>query len=106
MALQWVLADQNFLVDVANDGDEAFDKIRENEYHAVVCDLMMPHLRGDELFQKARTARPDLADRFIFITGFAADPQIKKFLSESKVKFLMKPFPIASLVTCLNELLA
>jgi len=106
MALQWVLADQNFLVDVANDGAEALDKIREHEYDAIVCDLMMPRLRGDQLYLNACGTRPELAGRFIFITGFAADPQIGKFLTESKAKYLMKPFPIANLVTCLNELLA
>ena len=35
-ALQWILADENFLVDVANDGDEALMKVKANEYDAVV----------------------------------------------------------------------
>src|SRR6266436_532329 len=53
-ALQWILADANFLVDVANDGEEAIVKVRANEYDAVVCDVMMPKLRGDEFYVKAR----------------------------------------------------
>ena len=56
-ALQWILADENFLVDVANDGEEALLKVKANEYDAVVCDVMMPKLRGDEFYTKARELR-------------------------------------------------
>ena len=52
-ALQWILADENFLVDVAHDGEEAILKLRANVYDAVVCDVMMPRLRGDEFFLRA-----------------------------------------------------
>src|SRR6266436_4124360 len=104
-ALQWILADENFLVDVANDGEEALVKVRANEYDAVVCDVMMPKLRGDEFYVKARGLRPILADRFIFITGFAADARINLFLTQTDSKYLVKPFPIQHLISCLKELL-
>lgn len=105
-ALQWILADQNFLVDVAYDGEEALMKVKANEYDAVVCDVMMPNLRGDEFYLKARELRPILADRFIFITGHAADPSINLFLTKSDVKYLVKPFPVQTLIDCVKQLLA
>src|ERR671933_1222237 len=80
-ALQWILADENFLVDVAFDGEEALLKVKAHEYDAVICDLKMPKLRGDEFYLQAREIRPMLSDRFIFITGFAADPKIALFLT-------------------------
>lgn len=104
-ALQWILADENFLVDVAFDGDEALRKVKVHEYDAVICDLKMPHLRGDQLYLKSREIRPALGDRFIFITGYATDPAIRHFLIENEVKFLVKPFPIAGLINCVRELL-
>ena len=105
-ALQWILADENFLVDVAYDGEEAIHKLKVNDYDAVICDLMMPRLRGDEVYFKAREMRPKLSDRFIFITGFAADPKVSNFLSKHAVKYLVKPFPVQELIDCLQELLA
>src|SRR4029077_11354807 len=78
-ALQWILADENFLVDVAFDGEEAMLKGKAHEYDAVICDLKMPKLRGDEFYVKALAIRPSLADRFIFITGFATDANIALF---------------------------
>src|SRR6266550_4438370 len=64
--LQWILADENFLVDVAFDGEEAMFKVKSHVYDAVICDLKMPRLRGDEFYLKARQLQPNLADRFIF----------------------------------------
>ena len=105
-ALQWILADENFLVDIAFDGEEAVLKVKVNEYDAVICDLMMPRLRGDEFYIKAREIRPALADRFIFITGFAADPKIHEFLTGHDVKYLVKPFPVQGLIDCVKQLLS
>jgi DNA-binding response OmpR family regulator len=105
VALQWILADQNFLVDVAHDGDEALLKVKANEYDAVVCDVMMPKLRGDQFYMQAVGTRPTLSDRFIFITGFAADPQINLFLTKTGSKYLLKPFPVQTLIDCVKQLL-
>jgi DNA-binding response OmpR family regulator len=105
-ALQWVLADENFLVEVAYDGAEALQKIEANQYDAVICDVMLPKLRGDELFQRAVEARPSLKDRFIFITGFAANPAINLFLSKAGAKYLMKPFRVQALINCVRQQMA
>jgi DNA-binding response OmpR family regulator len=105
-ALQWILADENFLVDVAFDGEEALLKVKAHDYDAVICDLKMPRLRGDEFYLNAREVRPSLADRFIFVTGFAADPNIALFFNQHEVKYLVKPFAIQVLINCVKELLA
>jgi DNA-binding response OmpR family regulator len=104
--LQWILADENFLVDIAFDGEEAISKLKNHIYDAVICDLKMPRLRGDEFYLKAKEMRPTLSDRFIFITGFADDPQLACFLKEYDVKYLVKPFPVQGLINCVRELLA
>ena len=104
-ALQWILADENYLVDVAFDGEEALLKVKIHEYDVVICDLMMPRLRGDEFYFQAKEMRPKLADRFIFITGFAADPKIKEFLDNHDMAHLSKPFQVQELIDCVKELL-
>src|SRR3954466_1424346 len=97
-ALQWILVDENYLVDVAFDGEEALLKVKVHEYDVVICDLMMPRLRGDQFYLKAKELRPEIADRFIFITGFAAEANIQGFLSKGGMKHLVKPFPIDELI--------
>jgi DNA-binding response OmpR family regulator len=105
-ALQWILVDENYLVDVAFDGEEALLKVKVHEYDAIICDLEMPRLRGDEFYVQARELRPELAERFIFITGFAADTENKQFLAEHGLKHLAKPFPIDGLIAAVKQLLA
>ena len=105
-ALQWILADENFLVDVAHDGEEAMLKLKAHEYDAVVCDLMMPRVRGDQFYLNALWMRPGLLGRFMFITGYATHPTLNKFLNENDVKYLEKPFPVGGLIACVRELFA
>ena len=93
-ALQWILADENFLVDVAFDGEEAMMKVKAHEYDAVICDLKMPKLRGDEFYLKAKDLQPSLAD-----------PSIALFFNRHEVKYLVKPFPIGVLIDCVKQLL-
>lgn len=104
--LQWILADEAFLVDVAHDGEEALLKCRANLYDAIVCDVMMPKLRGDEFYLQATDHCPQLADRFIFITGYAADPKINVFLTQTGCKYLIKPFPVQCLIDSVRQLLS
>jgi two-component system cell cycle response regulator len=104
-ALQWILADENFLVDIAFDGEEALMKVKAHEYDAIICDLMMPKLSGDQFYLRARELRPSLTDHFIFITGFAADPNVNRFLLDQEVKYLVKPFAVDGLINCVKQLL-
>lgn len=105
-AVQWILADENYLVDVAHDGQEAWAKMLLGQYDVVVCDLMMPRVRGDEFYLKAKALRPELADRFVFITGFASNPGVNDFLTRIDLPYLVKPFPIEALIHSVKELTA
>lgn len=104
-ALQWILADENYLVDVAFDGEEALLKLKVHQYDVIICDLLMPRLRGDEFYLQANELRSDVGERFIFITGFAADSHNKEFLSRRGIRYLTKPFPINQLIVAVKELL-
>lgn len=105
-ALEWILVDENYLVDVAFDGEEALLKLKVHEYDVIICDLLMPRLRGDEFYLQANELRPDVGERFIFITGFAADSHNKEFLSRRGIRYLTKPFPINELIVAVKDLLA
>src|SRR5262249_6342626 len=104
-ALQWILADENYLVDVAFDGEEAMMKVKAREYDAVICDLKMPKLRGDEFYLKAKAKRPSLADRFIFITGLRTVPSMAFFFNQPELNYLVKPLATSLLTDSLKQLL-
>src|SRR5437870_4549654 len=41
-ALQWILADEKFLVDVALNGEEALLKVKVHDYNVIICHMKMP----------------------------------------------------------------
>jgi DNA-binding response OmpR family regulator len=105
-SLRTALMDDNFLVDVAYDGEEAFLKARVQQYDAIVCDLMMPKLRGDAFYRQATELHPELSGRFLFITGYADDPAIRYFLSTVPARYLVKPFTIQEMIDSVRRLVA
>ena len=103
-ALHAALASEDFLVDVAHDGAEAFLKVKAHEYDAVVCDMMMPKLRGDEFYREAVKLHPELGGRFLFMTGYVNDGQVRQFLTEVAARYLPKPFATQELIDAVRKL--
>jgi PAS domain S-box-containing protein len=60
-------------VTVVRSGTEALGALRaapsDQGYDAVLCDLLMPGMTGGELFSIAREELPEIARRFIFMSG-------------------------------------
>jgi len=66
-------------------------------FDVVFCDLMMPGMGGDALYEAVRQLDPALAERFVFITGGVTDGRIKPFLASLPNQQLQKPFATESL---------
>lgn len=105
-SLRTALMGDNFLVDVAYDGEEAFLKAKVQHYDAIVCDLMMPKLSGDDFYRQATGLHPELAGRFLFITGYANDSEFRRFLSSVPARYLLKPFTLQELIDAVAKLVA
>ncbi|MBI4511302.1 MAG: response regulator [Deltaproteobacteria bacterium] len=84
-------------------GKEALERIRAGEhYDVVLTDLMMPNMTGMELHEEAVRTSPDLADRFVFMTGGAFTPRARDFLERVGRPWLQKPFDLGSLRDVVN----
>jgi signal transduction histidine kinase len=70
----------------------------DREFDVVLCDLQMPDMSGSELYFSVKQRWPDLADRFIFITGGAFSSEARRFLEESMVACIPKPFHVRDLL--------
>lgn len=71
--------------------------LQDPPYDIVFCDLTMPHLHGDELYRKVQQQRPEMAERFVFITGSSDEPRFQQFLSSVENERLDKPLDAHSL---------
>jgi CheY-like chemotaxis protein len=72
-------------------------------FDLVICDLMMPGLSGMDLFAALAQARPEEADRLIFMTGGAFTPRAREFLSDGDRPCLEKPFEPEALRRLVGE---
>ena len=81
-------------VDPAEDGVAALKLLDQQSYDLVVSDLQMPQVDGPKLYEEIRKRRPEAVPRFIFITGEDEAPGYGRFLADSKVPVVTKPFKL------------
>ncbi len=93
-------------VDVATSVDAALEHVRGVPYDLVVCDVCMPNGGGPAVYYATITRRPDLTNRFLFITGNVDDPEPWRFLAKIRAHVLEKPFTGRALRHALIKVIA
>ena len=84
------------VVEVEN-GVEGVREVMARDYSLILCDLMMPSLRGDLFYAAVERIRPGLCDRFIFMTGNREDAWVQEFIRKVNRPLLWKPFRLTDL---------
>jgi CheY-like chemotaxis protein len=81
-----------FQVLQAVDGQHAVEVFEEQKerIHAVVLDLTMPKLNGEEAFEEMRRIKPDV--KVLLISGFSEPSSGPVYLTRGLSGFLQKPF--------------
>jgi CheY-like chemotaxis protein/two-component sensor histidine kinase len=74
-------------------GAEALARLDAGErFDAVLCDVMMPEMTGAQLYARVEALDPQLARRFVFLTGGAFTEEDMEFLRRVSGPCLDKPF--------------
>jgi CheY-like chemotaxis protein len=89
--LKSLLESRNFVVNTAPNGAAALNEVIAMDYDVIVCDLMMPHMAGDMFYLAVQKAKPELAKRFVFITGHSDNSKVEAFLKKIDGVVLFKP---------------
>ncbi|MBW2454173.1 MAG: hybrid sensor histidine kinase/response regulator [Deltaproteobacteria bacterium] len=72
--------------------DEALDLMAQNKpSDLILSDLMMPGRSGMELYEEVIDEDPELAERFVFMTGGTFTDEAHAFRRHTKARFLDKP---------------
>lgn len=91
------LAFQGYKVEVADNGETALAKLKQNHFDLAFCDWKMPGLTGRQIYEQLRETNPRLCRRVIFITGDVINEQMRRFLETEKRPCLTKPFTLPEL---------
>ena len=99
------LADAGYRVERAGDGEEALQRVEDQPFDLVICDLKMPRLDGRAFYRVLCETNPSLARRMIFVTGDVAGTDADRFLVETGCRWLAKPFRLHDLLRVAHEVI-
>ncbi len=101
-----ILAQQGYTVLVAGDGDEALEVYAQNlgRIDAVVLDVTMPRMSGEETFR--RLCEMDPTVRVLLSSGYSEQEATSHFAGKGLAGFLAKPFTPAELLERVRAMLA
>jgi two-component system NtrC family sensor kinase len=99
-----VLAGAGYDVESTTLSRRALVMIERTAYDAVIADVKMPELSGQELYGRVCQMRPEMARRFIFITGDIDGEDTREFLEETRCSYFMKPFNLERLTAAVDML--
>jgi len=98
----------NHEVTIANNGVEAIERFREQKFHVILMDIMMPVMDGLEATVKIREEEKicGIKERtpIIALTANTMDNDREKCISYGMDDFMAKPFDIEKLKSIFDEL--
>jgi signal transduction histidine kinase/CheY-like chemotaxis protein len=101
-----LLEEAGFTVDLASDGDEALECIRERSGipDLILLDLTMPRRSGIEVLEEIRRENTDVP--VVLMSGFTQSEVASVIESDPRTSFLQKPFTSESLEQVVRTALA
>jgi DNA-binding response OmpR family regulator len=99
------LESHSFQVTCVTNGVDGLRQVMAKDFDIILCDLLMPNLPGDMFHFAVERAKNYLCKRFIFMTGYKADPKWTGFLSKITSPVLGKPFALDDLLSTIQTVL-
>ncbi|MES2380306.1 MAG: sigma-54 dependent transcriptional regulator [Bacteroidota bacterium] len=99
--LREILEYESYQVDEAANGEEGLEKILNDEYAAVLCDIKMPKMDGIEVLSKAHEIDDDLP--FIMISGNGTIETAVEATKKGAYDFISKPPDLNRLLITLRN---
>lgn len=103
--LKLLLESRNFVVTTAKNGMEALREVQSLDFDVIVCDMLMPKMAGDMFYLAVQKTKPELARRFLFVTGHADNPKVESFLKSIDALVVFKPVLTDDLVRMVSFVL-
>jgi len=81
--------------------------LEDHAFDALIINGKMPGANSvQETHGWLLNSHPQLRGRFLFTFSSLAEPEVRSFLDQNSVRFLVKPFEVSDLITSTRRLLA
>jgi DNA-binding response OmpR family regulator len=101
--LRTLLEADGYKVDVAGNGDDGLQQVKEGRYDIVFVDIQMPKMDGLELLRYLRGIRPKMP--VVMLTAYGSAKRAVEAMKLGAVDFLEKPFDPKAIQLLCQEIL-
>ena len=95
------LTENGYTVVAVQSGGEGVQEVLNGDFLVIFCDLMLPGFPGDMFYRAIQRIRPQLCERFVFMTGYRSDSKVSDFVKSVHGYMLQKPFHLKNLADAL-----
>lgn len=101
-SLSFILEKEGYLVEQAENGKVAYDKILNSYYDLVITDIEMPMMKGTELLEKISAITPQTS--VIMITAYGSLETTIKALRNGAQDYILKPIEFDEILIKIKRL--
>lgn len=76
---------------------EAISALEHKTYDLILADIKMPRMNGRKFYETIKKKHPQLRERVVFITGDVLNEATNRFIKNSRLQVLYKPFVLKQL---------
>jgi CheY-like chemotaxis protein len=98
------LENAGFAAVLAATGQDAIDIVRNGPVDGILSDHRMIGIAGTDVYEAVVAIRPELRDRFVFMSGDVMNPALRDFAEAHGIALLAKPFDLASVGRTVRDL--
>ena len=102
-SLKIVLSDEGYTTEVAGDGEEALEKIKNESFDIVITDIKMPKIDGIQLLETVSSISPETF--FIIMTAYASVKTAIDALRHGAFDYLIKPVEFDDVIIRIKRLI-
>ncbi|MFA6433917.1 MAG: response regulator [Elusimicrobiales bacterium] len=101
--LSYELSSHDYTVITAENGEEALEKARKDNFNLVISDVKMPRLGGLEMLEAMKKINPDI--EVIMSTGYGTIETAVSAMKMGAYDFVQKPFDLNEILAIIDKAL-
>ncbi|MCX7874703.1 MAG: response regulator [Melioribacteraceae bacterium] len=92
---------ENYTIDFSFEVNEALEKLKQNEYQLIICDIMLPEIDGFQFINLLQKINEDTP--IVMTTGYTTIENAVKSLYLGAIDFIPKPFLLDEMLSLLKR---
>jgi DNA-binding NtrC family response regulator len=101
--MELLLEQKGYEVQAETDPEQGIARLKEEEFHVVVLDIMMPEINGMEALEQIRSFDSDIA--IIIFTGYPSVDTARTSMQYDVSDYIKKPFDVDEFTDSLERIL-